>query len=620
MPPAPLGLRLFGPPTIDVGGEPAHPEVHWRKHVALLAWLALADGRRATRAALQALLWPDDDARARRSLNEAVRRLRGHLGRARICTFRDLIALETDGLHADVLDPPPATGTFRTPFLEGIDYADTPDFEEWVGAQRARFAREDMGAVLAAAGRCAASGVFERAVHLSGAVLARDPLHGGAVRIAMEALVLSGRRDEALDTWRRYGECLRAEGGAAPDDLSQLARRISATREPPEARREPPMVGRRHERAALTRAIEHSLDGVPTLALITGDVGSGRSRLLDACAGRAAIAGARCVRVRAVPDDGAAPWSLLRALLRAGLVGCPGVLAVPPSLLGVLAWFAPGLAERVSPRPPSDEGEVADALASLLRGVGDEQPLFVAVDDADRADAASLEAIRLALAEVRDVPVTVGLTAKPLSAATPAALLNLAASLGRDVAGVRIELEPLTPEETGELVDGMAEWCTAGEDRSRLARRLYHETGGDPLMSVTLLEALQDLAGMRHEMLRWPAPQHTLESPLPMAVPAVLRMAMLGRVAALPPGDRHILGVAAADGVRPAPRLVARRVGLDEQQVEAALVRLERARLVISDSDGFAFPAPLYAELLAHECLTPGERRALTRRPDRVSA
>jgi hypothetical protein len=105
-----------------------------------------------------------------------------------------------------------------------------------------------------------------------------------------------------------------------------------------------------------------------------------------------------------------------------------------------------------------------------------------------------------------------------------------------------------------------------------------------------------------------------------MPVPAVLRMAMLGRVAALPPGDRHILGVAAAGGVRPDVGLLARRVGLDQEEVEAALVRLERARLLLSDSDGFAFPAPLYAELLAHECLTPGERRALTRRQDRVSA
>jgi hypothetical protein len=296
------------------------------------------------------------------------------------------------------------------------------------------------------------------------------------------------------------------------------------------------------------------------------------------------------------------------------------VLAVPPSLLGVLAWFAPGLAERVPPRPPADEGEVGDALASLLRGVGDEQPLFVAVDDADRADRVSLEAIRLALAGLRDVPVTVALTAEPLSTASPPALLNLAASLGRNVAGVRVQLEPLTPEETAELDDGMAGWCTEGEDRRRLARRLYHETGGDPLMSVTLLEALQDLAGMRREMLRWPAPQHTLESPLPVAVPAVLRMAILGRVAALDAGDRHVLGVAAAGGVRLDPCLIARRAGLGQEEVEAALVRLERARLVLSDSDGFAFPAPLYAELLAHECLTPGERRALTRRQDRVRA
>ena len=70
------------------------------------------------------------------------------------------------------------------------------------------------------------------------------------------------------------------------------------------------------------------------------------------------------------------------------------------------------------------------------------------------------------------------------------------------------------------------------------------------------------------------------------------------------------VGVAAWLGVRIDPGTLARAAGV--ARVEPALARLERARLVVLDESGYAFAAPLYAQLLASECLTPGERRNLT--------
>src|SRR5438270_10795339 len=77
----PLELQCFGVPTARLAGGPAPPEVLRRKHLALLVYLALSPNRRRTRAHLVVVLWPETgDARARHSLNEAIRRLQAQVG------------------------------------------------------------------------------------------------------------------------------------------------------------------------------------------------------------------------------------------------------------------------------------------------------------------------------------------------------------------------------------------------------------------------------------------------------------------------------------------------------------------------------------------------------------
>ena len=140
-----LELSCFGPPTARVGGEPTHGDVLWRKNFALLACLALAPDHARSREHLIGLLWPEKDgAHARRSLNEAVRRLRSRLGAERITTSGTTISLndqnlEVDALDVAVADPRDAIALMRGDFLEGWVIADAPAFEEWVTSQRSKF-------------------------------------------------------------------------------------------------------------------------------------------------------------------------------------------------------------------------------------------------------------------------------------------------------------------------------------------------------------------------------------------------------------------------------------------------------------------------------------------------
>ena len=99
-----LELQCFGVPGARLGGSPAPPELLRRKHLALLVYLALSPQHRRTRAHLVGVLWPETgEAQARHSLNEAVRRLRTHVGEARLASDGDAIVLREEGLEVDAL-------------------------------------------------------------------------------------------------------------------------------------------------------------------------------------------------------------------------------------------------------------------------------------------------------------------------------------------------------------------------------------------------------------------------------------------------------------------------------------------------------------------------------------
>ncbi len=118
-----LELICLGPPTALVDGRAAPPEVLWRKHLALLVYLALSPSRRRTRDHLLGILWPErPQAEARHSLNQAVLRLRRALGEDRLRTEADALALNEEGLRVDALRLAAATESPRddvVPLLKG---------------------------------------------------------------------------------------------------------------------------------------------------------------------------------------------------------------------------------------------------------------------------------------------------------------------------------------------------------------------------------------------------------------------------------------------------------------------------------------------------------------------
>ncbi len=177
-----------------------------------------------------------------------------------------------------------------------------------------------------------------------------------------------------------------------------------------------------------------------------------------------------------------------------------------------------------------------------------------------------------------------------------------------------MRLDPLTVKDLRVLVTPLAAWCVGDVARERLARRLEFETGGNPFFAVTLLGGLRRLARLRADFTTWPRPDATFDTPLPFTLPNLARAAVAARIAEVDDECRTILSAASIGGVSLDLDLVATLTDLPRARIEERLATLERRQLIVFDGRRYAFTAPLIADAVRGECVTPGQRQALRRR------
>jgi hypothetical protein len=277
----------------------------------------------------------------------------------------------------------------------------------------------------------------------------------------------------------------------------------------------------------------------------------------------------------------------------------------------VLAWLVPELAEHAQAREPRDTAHVAGALAAVLGAAAEEKPVALALDDAHLADRATLETLLASVGRLAAARVVLLVTTVPGEPAASPELLRLRAEVGRQLRGASVRLDPLGERDVRELVAALAPWCQDDAERDRLARRLALETAGNPFFVVTLLGGLQRLSTLRRDFLAWPRPQATFDTPLPFSVPDLVRLAIGARLADLDEESRRVLSAASIGGLALDLDLVATLTELPRAGVEESLAGPERRHLVVFDGERYAFVAPLIAEVVRSECLTPGQRKRL---------
>ncbi|HEY8196079.1 MAG TPA: AAA family ATPase [Gemmatimonadales bacterium] len=625
-----ISCQVLGPVGLTLDGGPAPAELLWRKHLALLVYLARSR-RGRTREHLIGVLWPEKpEAAGRHSLNEAIRVLRRHLGDVSVDTSAGQVRFSTQAvlLDTDRFEELAAAGEWAAAagliageFMEGFAIGGASAFEDWLFGERAAVRQRSMEVFIHHAEDLLKRGKAGEASSIAMRALSLDPRSESALRLTMRSLVLAGNRSGALERYDAFRTRLKEELESSLEPATEaLAERVRHERSPRPAAEgrimdlaeelRAPLVGREVELAQLLNIVQVACRERQAAALvIQGDSGLGRTRLTEELLGRLRLDGIPVASMRAVEADLKEEWSGVFALARGGLLQAPGVGAAPAAALSLFADAIPDWADRFpGARGHSPTVSPGRSLRDVLLAVADEQPIVLAVDDAQWLDQPSMLALLAALRDLAAAPLIL-LLSTDLQPKRPE-LDPLRAQLGRDVRGATLRLTPLDLGALHSLARHMLPQFTDVEIE-RVVRRVATDSAGIPLLAVELFRAVALGLDLRGLSGAWPEPLKTLEQTLPGKLPDTIGAAIRVGFRRLSPVAQQVLTVAAVLADRVPLERLAHAVGLGIPEVAVALDELEWHRWLVCDSRGYTFVARLVRQVVARDMLTPGQRKRI---------
>jgi hypothetical protein len=434
----------------------------------------------------------------------------------------------------------------------------------------------------------------------------------------MRALALNGDRGPALAEFERLSAELGASGAAPEPETSALAERIrrgrgwnlgQEAREAADAySRRAPLVARAENLALLLLAWNACRDQKrATVAIIEGDSGTGKTRLLEELLERARLDRAAVAAVRAVEADWTEPFATLVGLARGGMLDMPGLSSATPQSLSLLASRIPEWAERFTPAGDPDQA-VGRAFTEVLSAITQEQPVLLAVDDLQWSDRDSILTLAAALRDTRSAPLFIVFSTTLLGARQE--VDDLRVRIPRDVPGVVVILAGLPISAIHEL----ARWALPRYNEielDRVARRVAMDSAGLPLLVIELLHAVALGLDLRESEGAWPSPLRTLSETLPGELPDAIVSAIRIGFRRLTPAAQRVLTAAAVLGDRVSASELGVGSGQDGAALHEALDELEWQRWLLAEPRGYSFVAGIARHVVARDMITPGQRSRL---------
>ncbi|HEY8259418.1 MAG TPA: AAA family ATPase [Gemmatimonadales bacterium] len=624
-----IRCRTLGPVEVSVDDAPAPSELLWRKHLALLVYLARSPRRTRTRDHLTGILWGDrTEAAARHSLSEALRVIRRHAGPesveltvGQVRLVPSVVELDVDRLEelAEAEDWSGAAELIAGEFLEGFAVPDASGFEDWLATERTLWRRRSVEVLVRSAETLSRLGRTVQASGMADRALSIEPTSEPAARSALRCMALTGDRAGALELFDQFAARVRDLGVEPGEDTLALVDRVRrggagrpgavpANRNDPSAAR-PQLVGREEELSRLLEAAARSAQHRRSaLLLLEGQSGMGKTRLLEEMLSRMRLDGTPVASARAVEADRLEPWSGVLALARGGLIDARGIGAAAPGALAAFAARLPEWADRFPGATGQEPPSLGRALTEVLRAATDEQPVAVVLDDAQWLDHDTALTIGAVLRDLVAAPLTVVLA----TAQYPprAELDELRTRIGRDVEGGAVRLRAL---DRG-AIRGLAQQMLPGYDAGaldRVVRRVASDSAGLPLLAVELLRAVALGLDLGTISGTWPEPLHTLDQSLPGDLPDAVAAAIRVAFRRLSQASQQVLTAAAVLGDLTTPATVERALSMDSEEAGRALDELEWHRWLLSEPRGYSFVARIVRQVVERDILTPGQRRRI---------
>jgi DNA-binding SARP family transcriptional activator len=602
-----------------------------RKTQALLAYLATRPGHAHPRDKLAALLWGDrGEDQARDSLRHTLVALRKVLPTGLIAEGRTL-ALDPAAVAVDVVDfvEGAATGTpealeaasalYGGDFLDGFDLRE-PAFEEWLMGERVRLREIAIDVLTRLLVQQRDAGRVEGAIQTGVRLLGLDPTQEAAHRLLMGLYVRQGRRGAAL---RQYQTCMavvRRELGTAPEPqtralylelLQQQPERTEADAPASPADRETlsvavpdlsaadtPLIGRAVERQRLGQAWDDAERGRALLAIVEGEAGIGKSRLVAEVAHGVLARGGAVLLGRSYEGEQLpfGPW--VDALRGAGLVArAQDHSTFSPAVRGELARLFPELgAPSAAPSRADEYVRLFEAVAAMLVTIAERTPLLVVLEDLHWADELSVRLLAFLRRRLADRPVLLLGTVRETDLESGHPLVRMIGQES-DERLIKLSLGGLSEPETTALVQSAARAGTAVAAVGRLGERLWRASDGNPLQILETLHTLED---------------QDLADTGPLPLPKRVREVISARLDRLSAGARGTLSVAAAIGRSFDFALLEAAAGTGAQPTAEAVEELVGRRILHAVGEQLDFTHDRIREVAYARVIAP-TRRALHR-------
>jgi DNA-binding CsgD family transcriptional regulator len=371
------------------------------------------------------------------------------------------------------------------------------------------------------------------------------------------------------------------------------------------------LVGRDGELTRLLGLLDDARAGTPAHALVSGDAGVGKTRLVSELAVRAAERGFLVLSGRCAELGDSIPYLPLADALREGSTG-------PAAAPLAEALAARPVLSRLLPDRPADpaDGEISGlaqqqlfgAVLGMLAELAAAQPVLLILEDLHWADRSTRDLITFLSRVLHRERVAVVATFRTDDLHRRHPLRPVVAELLRLPSVAAIELGPLGYEDMSDHLTGLAQ---AQLDPAAL-HRIVARAEGNPYYAEELLSASARPAeplpagGLVAELGPADPGAGNLGPPLPSGLAGLL----LARVERLSAAAQQVLRAAAVAGRHIDDDVVREASGLDEAGYEAAVREAVADQLLLPGPDTYAFRHALIREALYADLL-PGERTRL---------
>jgi DNA-binding SARP family transcriptional activator len=535
-------VLVLGPFVLYRDGRPIDSGSWQRKVQSLLRILVTSPDYRRSREELVELLWPEaaPDAGSR-NLRVVLHMLRRGLGGGEpspVLSESGWIALNPTqewDVDLDRFDELAARAPEQIAALEEVAgfYRGEPlvedRYDDWATVVRARIQRTWRGVCLRLARLHREAHAPDAAVAWLDRIVQSDPLDEEAIRLLIGALGDLGRRTEAMRRYQQFAQRLKDEMdlSPAPETLDVVA--ALRTRQAPEATmpssqeistRPVPIIpryplpavgrlaGREQELGRILWVLPPLHTVAPRLAMIAGEPGLGKTRLLAEVAERARRAGLLTLAGGCYQHEGRLAYGPIRDALSDYVEAQPEPLvrAQLGPLLADLARIVPEVRLRFTDVRDTAVGDGEDsrlrtflAVTKALERISRDIPLVLLLDDLQWADDLTLQLLHFMVRRLsHNRLLVVGAYGVPAGAPEPS-VAALTADMEHDGWATRVTIGQLSEADLATVL----EEHIRGRCSRELTTALHARSEGNPLIALQMLRLLQQEGRLERTSEGW---------------------------------------------------------------------------------------------------------------------